>query len=154
MTCTIIVVSHDRYFLHNLANRVMELGPGGPRFFDGDFRAYLESRDDSRAGPDGRDREEKEALKRRRREAHRRQRERQRRERRLRDEQARLEQSVAAAEAAVERLEKALSDPGQYGGRDRLAELGEQLASEKRGLNRYLQRWEEISLQLERERVE
>ncbi len=38
---TLIFVSHDRYFIENLANRVLELGENGPRDFKGDFKYYM-----------------------------------------------------------------------------------------------------------------
>ena len=38
---TLIFVSHDRYFIENLATRVLELGESGPRDFKGDYKYYL-----------------------------------------------------------------------------------------------------------------
>jgi ATP-binding cassette, subfamily F, member 3 len=38
---TLIFVSHDRYFIENLATRVLELGENGPRDFKGDYNYYL-----------------------------------------------------------------------------------------------------------------
>ncbi|MGP1588188.1 MAG: ribosomal protection-like ABC-F family protein [Treponemataceae bacterium] len=39
---TIIFVSHDRNFIENLANRVLELHPGSAKNFPGDYKYYLE----------------------------------------------------------------------------------------------------------------
>ncbi len=38
---TLLFVSHDRYFIENLANRVLELGDNGPRDFKGDYTYYM-----------------------------------------------------------------------------------------------------------------
>ncbi len=40
---TMLFVSHDRYFLGELANRVLELSPGGATTYPGGYRAYVES---------------------------------------------------------------------------------------------------------------
>ncbi len=39
---TIMIVSHDRYFLRHLVNRVFEINHGSLRTFDGDYGYYLE----------------------------------------------------------------------------------------------------------------
>jgi ATP-binding cassette, subfamily F, member 3 len=148
---TLIVVSHDRYFLQNLANRVLELGRGGLKIFNGDFRYYLEQRSGPVGFPDqpGGEQESRETLKHRRRQEHTRRQEQQRRERRLQDEQAQLEESIAAVEAAMARLEKTLANPDHYGDYTRLIELNHQLENEKEKLAGFFKRWEEICLQLE-----
>jgi ATP-binding cassette, subfamily F, member 3 len=39
----LVVVSHDRYFLEAVATRLLEIGPGGHRFYDGSYRRYRET---------------------------------------------------------------------------------------------------------------
>jgi len=39
---TIMIVSHDRYFLRHLANRVFEIDHGALRIFEGDYHYYLD----------------------------------------------------------------------------------------------------------------
>jgi len=39
---TIIIVSHDRYFLRNVVNRVFEIDHGTMKIFEGDYNYYLE----------------------------------------------------------------------------------------------------------------
>jgi len=39
---TMVFVSHDRRFLAELSNRVLELGPAGPRSYGGGYREYVE----------------------------------------------------------------------------------------------------------------
>jgi ATPase subunit of ABC transporter with duplicated ATPase domains len=40
---TLLFVSHDRRFLASLSNRVLELGPTGPRVFGGGYTEYVAS---------------------------------------------------------------------------------------------------------------
>ena len=148
---TLIVVSHDRYFLQNLVNRVMELGCSGFYLYDGNFREFLEQR----AGPEerpvsgAREHDAREAQKQSRIEEHRRRQEIKRRQRRLLDEQARLEENIAAAEAAIARLEKLLDRPEYYGDYNRIMELNSELEAEKESMSAFLKRWEETALELE-----
>jgi ATP-binding cassette subfamily F protein 3 len=39
---TIMIVSHDRYFLRGIVNRVFEIDHGEMRIFDGNYDYYLE----------------------------------------------------------------------------------------------------------------
>jgi ATP-binding cassette subfamily F protein 3 len=39
---TVMIVSHDRYFLRHLVNRVFEVDHGALRIYDGDYDYYLE----------------------------------------------------------------------------------------------------------------
>ncbi|MBM7616501.1 ATP-binding cassette subfamily F protein 3 [Weissella uvarum] len=41
---TIFFVSHDRYFINEVASEVVELTPDGTNFYDGDYDYYLEKR--------------------------------------------------------------------------------------------------------------
>lgn len=41
---TVMIVSHDRYFLHGLANRVFEIDHGVMRTYEGDYTYYLEKK--------------------------------------------------------------------------------------------------------------
>ncbi len=145
---TLVIVSHDRYFLKGLANRVFELGGGKLTIFERSFEEYLEFKESavekSRKSKDGKAEENK-----RRREENRRRQAEQREERRLKDEQARLEKAIEEKEAAVARLEKTLSDPAHYGDHHRLAGLGRELEEEKSELERLLWRWEELTARLE-----
>ena len=41
---TVIIVSHDRYFLKHLANRVFEIDHGQMKTFEGNYDYYLEKK--------------------------------------------------------------------------------------------------------------
>ncbi len=42
-TGTVLMVSHDRHFLRELTNRVLELGPGAPRLYGGGYTEWVNS---------------------------------------------------------------------------------------------------------------
>jgi ATP-binding cassette subfamily F protein 3 len=41
---TIMLVSHDRYFLTEISNRVFEVDKGGINIYEGDYKYYLEKK--------------------------------------------------------------------------------------------------------------
>jgi len=148
---TLIIVSHDRYFLRGLANRVFAMGGGALRIFEGPFEEYLTVQENEPVMEKGQENQEeaKKGEKRRRQEEHRRRREEQKRVRRLKDEQARLEKEIEEKEEEIGRLERVLSDPASYGDHKQLAELGCELEGTKESLSALMERWEEITARLE-----
>jgi ATP-binding cassette subfamily F protein 3 len=146
---TLIIVSHDRYFLKNLVNRVCELRQGSLDIFEGSFQEYLESRESGPAPAGSGGSEEEEARKRQALADQRRRREQERRARQLREEQARLEEEIHAAEALVARHEEILSNPDDYGDFNRLRELSGKLTAAKERLAELLHIWEQVSRRLE-----
>ncbi len=148
---TLIIVSHDRYFLKGLANRVFELDYGRITIHDCSFERYLEEKEARsgraarKAGADDQKLKEK---RKRQQEHHRRQAE-QRERRRLQDEQARLEEEISAREEEIKTLEETLADPERYGDHSELAELGARLEESKANLSRLMQSWEEVTNRLE-----
>jgi ATP-binding cassette subfamily F protein 3 len=149
---TLIVVSHDRFFLRSLVNRVIELGRAGYRVYNGGFQEFLEQRADREEGvfPERPGVENRKALKQERINEHRRRQEQLRRVRQLRDELYNLEEKIALSESAVDQLEKELSSPDCCGNYIRLVELTNDLEDKKAQLSVFLKRWEEISLDLEK----
>ncbi len=151
---TLIVVSHDRYFLKGLVNRVLELERGALRLFNGDFQRYLENRmnreKELRQDQQREEHEQRRAL-RRQEEAARQTLLRQRRRRRdLEREQAGLEAAIAAAEAKKKELEAALADPSLYdSNHERVRALHRQLKAEQARVSELLGRWETVSLRLD-----
>ncbi len=145
---TLIIVSHDRYFLKGLANRVFELDNGELRIFDSSFEEYLEIKESAHPQVTAA-MEDKATEKRRRQEEHQKRQTAQRALRRLKDEQARLEAEIGTTEAEIARLEETLSDPASYGDHTSLAALGVELETAKNGLHNLLQHWEAITHQIE-----
>ena len=145
---TLIIVSHDRYFLKGLANRVFEMDRGNLRIHNRSFDEYLELKEKSAAG-NGNKSEDKQEEKRRRQEEHRRRQAEEKKLRRIKDEQARLEQRISETEDEIARLEDLLSDPSRYGDHTALAGLGAELEKARSDLFKLMQQWEETAGKLE-----
>ncbi len=145
---TLIIVSHDRYFLKGLANRVFELNEGNLKIHNRSFDEYLVWKE-SCSGEKGKTKTDKLEEKRKRQEEHRARQAEEKKLRRIKDEQARLEQEISETEAAIKQLEELLSDPANYGDHTALAARGAELEAAKTKLTGLMQRWEEISGKLE-----
>jgi len=148
---TLVVVSHDRYFLSTLVNRVLELDQGKAYFFQGSYTEYLEKRRPRM--------QQQEQQKPRGEEDHRRQekhwqkkqqiRQAQNRLKKLRESQDQLEAWIAEAEEEINSLEKKLSDPHLYGNFQQVDDLNQMLQQARQNATSYLEQWEQVSVELE-----
>jgi len=145
---TLVVASHDRYFLKGLAGRVFELENGILRIFEGSFAEYLALKE-SAPVRSGRDQEDKLEEKSKRRKEHQQRQAEQKKLRHLKDRQTSLEIKISETEAEISRLEKTLSNPDQYGDHTRLAELAAALEEEQNVLSGLIRQWEVVTRQLE-----
>ena len=148
---TLIVVSHDRYFLKGLANRVFELDHDQLHIHNYSFDQYMAEKDQPgpKSAQPGKGGESKENEKQKRQEEHRRRQAGHKNRRRLKDKQARLEEEIDKKETEISRLEETLANPAGYGDHSELAELGSRLDQARTNLSELLQRWEEITDQLD-----
>ncbi len=158
---TIVVVSHNRFFLDGFVNKVIEVKDGGITIFAGnvsDFLAYQELKANQRAEReqahpakaevetvDGSGDQKKQ---RRRRDAQRR---RKRQEmagpwlKKLSDAERRVEE----LEAEKERLERILADPELYQDQQRWSSASAAYEESVRRLDRWLVRWEEAQARID-----
>ncbi len=141
---TLVIVSHDRYFLKGLANRVFVLGNGRLRIFENSFGEYLQLTENEVAGS-APEESDKIAEKRRRQQEHLKRQALQKEERRLRAEQSKIEQQISTKETEIKALEETLSNPELYGDHQRLKELGAELQEAQEQLDDLLSRWEELA---------
>jgi len=145
---TLIIVSHDRYFLKGLANRVFTLGgDGNLQIFEDSFDAYQEAKNSTeniRQTGSGGVREDKL----RRQQQHLERQRRQKEERLLKNMQLKLEEKIAENEKKIIELEATLSSPELYGDHAQLARLGEELETTRRELDALLEEWEELATRL------
>ena len=147
---TLLIVSHDRYFLKGLANRVFELEGGRIRVYNYSFEHYLEEKLQAPAAGTRKNTPDlKQAEKEIRLEEHRRRQADQKKRRRLKDQQAQLEEKIGASEEEIKNLEETLADPDRYGDHSELAALGARLEETKKELSRLMQSWEEVTARLE-----
>jgi ATP-binding cassette subfamily F protein 3 len=150
---TLVVISHDRYFINRIATSIAEVGGGRAMLFTGDYDTFLErhvpapapaagpgSPAPEDADPGARDQ------KRDARRAEAEERNRRYRERRAQEDRVRpVEEEIHRLEAREKEIEALQADPEVYRDGDRAKSLGKErseIASKLAGL---YARWEELS---------
>lgn len=168
---TIVVVSHNRYFLDSFVNKVLEVRDGNITMFEGNITEYLRkveelealqkplngkgdksSQKDKQASSDApenrKEKKRQEALKRQ---------ERSRKAGPWLNQLTKAEAKVEELEKTKEELEEKMADPALYSDEKGWAETSEAYETCKRHLDRYYGKWEEaqekideIDLELEK----
>jgi len=151
---TIVFVSHDRYFVDELASRVLEVGNGKVESYFGNYEDFLRTKDklgdhghsqqrveqQSEHGDNNVLPEDKDA----RRQAHAERKELQRKEQKLKKELKALEARIGILEGQVTAVEKLMADPDLYQDQDRWRESSSEHAQLKEELDVAYARWEEL----------
>lgn len=141
-TGTILAVSHDRYFINRIANRIIEMRPDGVAFYLGNYDDYLEKKRREAQGieekPSDKTRTALEKEKKRDRAA------------RENDKQekarlAALEDEITALEQAVSKLEAQSATPEVYANPDRAKENALALRQAREALDEKYDLWAELS---------
>ena len=142
-TGTLLTVSHDRYFINRVANRVVEMTAEGVREYLGNYDDYLEKKRREAAGEEDvaaptLTRTEQEKNK--------------RRERQARESQKARENRVAALEAQIARteeqiasLEAQMADPATYQSPDKAAEVARAHRDAQAALDALYEEWSEAA---------
>ncbi|MDO5324424.1 MAG: ATP-binding cassette domain-containing protein, partial [Clostridia bacterium] len=140
---TILTVSHDRYFINRVANRVVEMTPEGAKEYIGNYDDYLEKKRLEEAGIEeeaygGKTKTQIDKEKRKARLA-------KESEKALRLKLKNAEEDVARTEEEIARLEAQMGDPETY----KDANLAQQVAKDHRAAQQRLDElyeiWEELS---------
>ncbi|HIS03298.1 MAG TPA: ABC-F family ATP-binding cassette domain-containing protein [Candidatus Pullichristensenella avicola] len=140
---TILAVSHDRYFINRVANRVIEMRPDGVREYLGNYNDYLEKKRREEAGQENSDAAgmTKTQLDKQR-----------RKERLLREGKKALEKQIEAAEARIadaekeiQDLETRMADPELYQRPDEARETARRHAELQAGMDALYEEWEALS---------
>lgn len=140
---TLLIVSHDRYLINALADRILFLTQDGIRVFEGSYEDYLEkARPFEKIRPASVTKTEKQSDYKNKKEAD-------ARRRKDRVRLNKLEGSIAEAEEKLSELNAALSDPQTASDYERLMELTEQLDNAEKNLEALYEEWEELSQRLE-----
>ena len=151
---TIVFVSHDRYFVDELATRVLEVGGGNIDSYIGNYEDFLRAKagqgDSSHSvqrveaqaenGAAGGNDLDKEA----RIEAHAARKEQQRREQRRRRDIEKLETEIEGLETQLQNLEQKMADPAHYQDQDLWRQSSQEHIALKETLEQAYQRWEEL----------
>ena len=132
---TLLVVSHDRYFINRMATRILHLEQDGCRSFDGNYDTYEEKRTVTAAPTAVAAAAPKENTYQRRKEL---ESERRKATTRLK----RAEEAVAACEEAIAALHAQLEDPQIAAQYDRVVELSAQLDEKNAELDALMVEWE------------
>ncbi len=143
---TLVFVSHDRYFIDSLANKVIEVGEGSTRMYWGNYEDYLHARAASLEPVAEHVPSEKIPVpsKTKPRSATSKN-----QARKLREELSRLEESTAETETAIASLEGRMSVAGFYDDPDAAAEIVGTHQDLKKKLEALYEEWETLAAQQE-----
>ena len=145
-TGTILTVSHDRYFINRVANKVIEMSADGVIEFAGNYDDYLEKKrkldaGEEEAGPTKTKTEiEKEK---------RRQRLMRESKKALKQKVAALEGDIASTEELIETLEAQMGDPATYQDEKKAAQVAHDHAAAQQRLEALYEEWSEAASVLE-----
>ena len=147
---TIVFVSHDRYFVDELATRVIEVGAGAVESYPGNYEDFLAAK--QRLGDSSHSNQrveqhtqtaadmppDKEA----RRQAHAERKEQQRREQKRQQELSEIENKIEILEEQVAALELQMAEPDLYQDQERWRQVSGEHATLKGQLDGAYQCWE------------
>ncbi|WP_369682016.1 ABC-F family ATP-binding cassette domain-containing protein [Malonomonas rubra] len=148
---TIVFVSHDRYFVDQLASRVLEVGGSKVESFLGNYEDFLlakqqlgdTSHSAKRVEQQAQQAVQEESLdKDARRQAHAARKDQQRREKKLQKQLADVEQRIEQLETELTELEQTMADPCLYQDQERWRQISAEHASLKDQLELAYQEWE------------
>jgi len=157
---TIVVVSHNRYFLDCFVNKVIEVKDGDVTFYQGNVAEYLHKQEQLALRQEVKNRNSVQERKdveetardnkkeKRRQEAQRRQ-ERQRRAGSWLKKLAEAEKKVEALEEQKEELEARMADPGLYQDQQAWSRTSGEYDTCSRRLERWLDNWEEAQAKID-----
>ncbi|MDR3190334.1 MAG: ABC-F family ATP-binding cassette domain-containing protein [Lactobacillaceae bacterium] len=144
---TIFFVSHDRYFINEVATEVIELSANGTKFFDGDYDYYLEKTADQVVADAAEDTAEPSATPAS--NAYQDSKERQKEQRKLEREVSAAEAEMNALTARQQALSEQLNDPVNGSDLGKLTELNTELQTVADALTQVEEAWTEASMALE-----
>lgn len=153
---TLLLISHDRYFLDKIVNRTIEIRNGIILEYDGNYSYYLQKRESVRVpqpisppeaastkAPDGKKTKEQKKLEAEARQAVSSDR------RRLRQEVEKLEEKIEQLEKRKDELETQMAQPDTYDDKELAVQLQKEYAVVNKELVLGNQQWEQASTQLE-----
>ena len=144
---TLLFVSHDRYFINRIANKVIELSPEGSKLYLGDYDYYLEKKKEEEEIAELQAKEETaiEAPKKK----FYQDKEQQKLIRSLRRKIEAIEETLATLDEKIDALEAQMSQPEILNDHVQLLALTNELEAQKAEQEEQLASWEELSLELE-----
>ena len=144
---TLLFVSHDRYFINRIANKVIELSPEGSKLYLGDYDYYLEKKKEEEeiAELQAKEASPVEAPKKK----FYQDKEQQKLIRSLRRKIEAIEETLSTWDEEIAERESQMSQPYILNDHVQLLELTNDLEAKKAEQEEQLSSWEELSLELE-----
>ncbi len=142
---TLFVVSHDRYLINKLADKLYVLSPQGAKLYTGNYDYYLERREAEQSAAPAAEAPAKPNLYKARKEH-------EARLRKLRTALARQETAIEENDRALSRLEESLSDPELAADYERLTQVTQEIAALREEADSLLLEWTRLSEDYEQEK--
>lgn len=141
---TLFFISHDRYFINSVADKIFELTPEGVRVYLGNYDFYMDHKDDAEA-----DTHEMAAAVTQNKESFQQQKMQQRELTKKKTRFQRLEQMITDGENRLAEIEEQMLDPAFYSSASKFAKLEEEKATLSTHVEEWMEEWGLLSEELE-----
>ncbi len=145
---TLFVVSHDRYLINKLADKIYYLTPSGTTLYLGNYDAYLEARQMQEAAKAAAEAENENAVPKAN-AVYKQKKERASEIRKRRAALSKCEREIEAAEAEIDTLNEQLSDPETASDYEKMMEITNKITEQKALADSLMNDWTELTLWLE-----
>ena len=149
---TIIFVSHDRYFIDQLANKVFDLDTSGGSLYLGDYQYYVEKLEEKEAlaehrkqGSTSSEPQETAATS----NTYQDQKQRRKEQRQIERQINEYEETITKCETEIELLDEQLTQPDIFSDPEKAAEIAEQKSQIEHTLEEAMINWEELQEKLD-----
>ncbi len=145
---TLFVVSHDRYLINKLADKIYYLTPSGTTLYLGNYDAYLEARQKQEAAKAAAEAENENAVPKAN-AVYKQKKERASEIRKRRAALLKCEREIEAAEAEIDTLNEQLSNPETASDYEKMMEIMNKITEQKALADSLMNDWTELTLWLE-----
>lgn len=148
---TLLFVSHDRYFINELANKIVVAKDGHAKIYEGNYTYYLNEKAKEEAAAQEAAAEETPTIKAvsENKLSYQEQKKRDSEKRKLERQVAQAEKDLEKLEAKEKEIQQAMADPAIAADFSKLGPLQEDLTAVQEKINQVTQAWEDASLALE-----
>lgn len=145
---TLFVVSHDRYLINKLADKIYYLTPSGTTLYLGNYDAYLEARQKQEAAKAAAEAEKENAVPKAN-TVYKQKKERASEIRKRRAALSKCEREIEAAEAEIDTLNEQLSNPETASDYEKMMDITNKITEQKALADSLMNDWAELTLWLE-----
>lgn len=145
---TLFVVSHDRYLINKLADKIYYLTPSGTTLYLGNYDAYLEARQKQEAAKAAAEAEKENAVPKAN-TVYKQKKERASEIRKRRAALSKCEREIETAEAEIDTLNEQLSNPETASDYEKMMEITNKITEQKALADSLMNDWTELTLWLE-----